>query len=72
MMKTIIKYFKETIKEFIREREDRIFQDGFEFAMSMYYLYSRPVSEIAEKISKKPDSFDMGILYAIRMINKEG
>ena len=71
-MKTIIKYFKETIKEFIREREDRLFQDGFEFAMSMYYLYSRPVSEIAEKISKKPDSFDMGILYAIRMINREG
>lgn len=71
-MKTIINYFKEIIKEFIREREDKFFQEGFEFAMSMYYLYSRPVSEIVEKISKKPDSFDMGILYAIRMINKEG
>ena len=32
-MKTIINYFiKEIVKEFVRERRDKLFQDGFEFA----------------------------------------
>jgi len=67
----MLSFIKSLWKEFLREQSQEHYRQGFEYAMSAYYIYGLRTDELADDISSSPDSFDMGVLKAIQVINRQ-
>lgn len=66
----MLSFIKSLWKEFLRKQSQEHYRQGFEYAMSAYYIYGLKTDELADDVRASPDSFDMGVLKAIQIINR--
>lgn len=67
----MLNFIKSLWVEFCRKQRQECYCRGFECAMSAYYIHGFTTNELADDISSPPGSFDLGVLKAIQIINRQ-
>jgi len=67
----MLNFIKSLWMEFCCKQRQEHYRQGFVYAMFAYYIYGLETNELADDISSSPDSFDLGVLKAIQIINRQ-